>query len=460
MIQPDSFTENACGIVMLTRAMFASVSKVRSKNALLVVLPGARNDDLPGLGLAESSFAVHWMFLRDPLHRNWSRRLVTIVQMGAVTVVPHKLDDAPVWDTSSHMEFSILMNRRLLTSDDSWNSFLASSRTQVVAMIRGLHSSFTPASVEFYAWVKLDSHSHKVTFRAPSAQRDLLLSASGVQVPFIINVVCRDDSARSRRDLSSSVVWLGKLNFSDSLALVKQVDSHLGLVLSKQSFGIRCATSSLELVRRLVFPQGANFADINIGIRGCSRFIVSGLPPGVSRSEIIKRFGEWKHGSTSGWAIIPVKQWNTSGQSHCLVKADSDPPSHCYLCKDCRVLIQPDVSEPFVPKARSSSAPRAKSKSRAQPNASSVPVAPSPALISRVLAVENRLDLLEARSTSIESQLQSGFAQILARLDDRSSSARRPAVDHTGATPPPKVPRASVPPGLADQSAALPNSSS
>ena len=150
--------------------------------------------------------------------------------------------DAPAWDTSSHMEFSILMNRRLFTSDDSWNSFLATSRTQVVALVRALHSSFTPASVEFYAWVKLDSTSHKVTFRAPSAHRDLLLSASGVQVPFIINVVCRDDSARSRRDVTTSVVWFGKLNFPDSLALVKQVDSHVGLVLSKHSLDERKTT--------------------------------------------------------------------------------------------------------------------------------------------------------------------------------------------------------------------------
>ena len=153
-------------------------------------------------------------------------------------------------------------------------------------------------------------------------------------------------------DFASSV-WLGKLSFPDSLALVKQVDSHLGLVLSKQSLGIRCPTSSLESVRRLAFPRDAKFADRNISIRGSSRWIVSGLPVGVSRLEIIKRFGEWKHGSTSGWAVIPVKQWNTFGQSHWLVKADSDPPSHCYRCKDCRVLVQQDVSDQFAPKARS-----------------------------------------------------------------------------------------------------------
>ena len=210
--------------------------KVRSKHALLVVLPGARNDDLPGLGITNSAFASHWMFLRDPLHSNWTRRLVTLVQMGAVAVLPSNLDDCPAWDTSSYLEFSAVMSRRLFSTDEAWTEFLSSSRTQVVASIRALHSSFTPANVEFYQWTKLYSHTKKVIFRAPAAQKDTLLAASGIHTPFIINLVCRDETSRNARDSTSSVVWLGKLGFTDSLAWIKQVDGHLGLVLSKQSF--------------------------------------------------------------------------------------------------------------------------------------------------------------------------------------------------------------------------------
>lgn len=84
MISPHAFTENATGVVMLTRPMLSSVSKVRSKHALLVVLPGAKNDELAGLGLSNGAYASHWMSLRDPLRRNWSRRLVNLVQMGAI----------------------------------------------------------------------------------------------------------------------------------------------------------------------------------------------------------------------------------------------------------------------------------------------------------------------------------------------------------------------------------------
>ena len=64
----DAFAENATGVVMLPRAMFSSVCKVRSKHALLVVLPGASNDDLPSLGITNSAYAPHWMFLRDPVY--------------------------------------------------------------------------------------------------------------------------------------------------------------------------------------------------------------------------------------------------------------------------------------------------------------------------------------------------------------------------------------------------------
>ena len=333
---------------------------------------------------------------------------------------------------------------------------MASSRTRVVTSVRALHSSFDSSSVEFYSWAKLDASTHKVTFRAPADQKDLLLAASGVQVSFIINLFCRDDASRATRDAGSSVVWLGKLGYTDSLAWIKQLDGHLGLALSHQSFGIRCVPSALAAVRRLVLPKDSKYLDANIKIRGVLRYTVSGLPIGCTRSEIIKRFFEWK------WAIIPVKQWTTAGQCHWLVRADTEPPSHCYMCKSGRVLIQPAPPESFVPKARPSSVPRASSQAPAdkpKPKPSTpAPVNPQSALTARVLAVENRLDVLEARSANIETELRAGFSQILARLDDRSSSsARRPAVDQTGETPPPKTQRSAqakatgAVPALADQ---------
>ena len=314
-----------------------------------------------------------------------------------------------------------MMSRRLFSTDEAWADFLSSSRTQVVASICALHSSFTPVNLEFYGWTTIDSHTQKkVTFRAPSAQKDLLLAASGVHTPFIINLVCRDDTSRNARDSTSSVLWLGKLGFTDSLAWIKQIDGHLGLVLSKQSFGIRCAPASLDTVPRLVSPTDSKFTDSNIKIRGVLRFIMSGLPVGCSRSEIIKRFAEWKVGDTTAWAVIPVKHWTTSGQCHWLVRADVAPPTHFYLCKSGRILIQLAPAEQFAPKPRapttpgpSSQAPRSKSKQ--QPPEPST-VNPSPALLARVVAVESGLDTLEARSSNLEAQLQNGFSQILARL--------------------------------------------
>ena len=53
--------------------------------------------------------------------------------------------------------------------------------------------------------------------------------------------------------------------------------------------------------------------------------------------------------------------------------------------------------------------------------------------------LEQRLDVLEARSSTLETQLQTGFAQILDRLDQRPAAARRTAEGPTGETPPPKA---------------------
>ena len=364
---------------MLTRALFCGVHRVRSKHALLVVLPGGKNDDLAQFGFSPSAYSVHWMFVKDPLQAVWTRKLCTFVQMGANPMLPFKLDDAPEWDTSSYLEFFVHLSRRLFASDDAWQSFLATSRSQVPLQLRALRSSFNTSNVEFYSWMKLDNHAQRVTFRAPVAQKDLLLAASGVLVPFLITLVCRNDAARASRDSTSSVVWLGKRGYSEALTLIKQLEGHLGLAMSKESFGFRCASTSLDAVRRWVSPADSKYCDSNIKIKGAKRFAISGLPMGCSRAEIIKRFAEWKHGSTIGWAIIPVKHWATAGQSHWLVKADTDPLAHFYNCKECRVLIQPEVVYRPAPKSRASSRPPVPKK----PEASSTSVA-----LARVVAVE------------------------------------------------------------------------
>lgn len=243
MLGPDGFTENAAGIVLLTRALFAGAHRVHSKHPLLVVLPGGKNDDLSSLGLSSSAYSVHRMFVKNPLQPVWSRKLCTLVQMGASRVLPHKLDDAPAWDSSSHLEFHAHLSPRLFSSDDAWRSFLPASRFQVPVQLRALRSSFSTANVEFYAWTKLDNQAQRVTFRAPAAQKDLLLSASGILVLFMINLVCRDDSSRAARDATSSVVWLGKLGYPEALVLVKQLECHLGMAMSRDSLGIRCSSA-------------------------------------------------------------------------------------------------------------------------------------------------------------------------------------------------------------------------
>ena len=302
-ISPDSFAENACGIVLLNRALFADSFRVRSKSPLAVVLPGGQNSDLKKLGFSDSAISVHWLFIRDPLDDRWARKLVTIVQMGTQAVLPTSLDDGPAWDVSSTCEFSALLSRRLLQSDDAWKSFIADARSRVPLLLRDLHADLK--SVEFYSWSKLDATTHRVSFRAPFSCTDCLLSASGVKVPFCINLVCRDDASREARSQTSAVVWLGKLSYNDSLVLIKQLDNHLGLVMSKQSFGIRSPVSALDVVRKLAVPHDSKFSAVNLKIRGDSLYQVSGLPIGATRAEVISQFAAWKVGMSLVGSSFP-----------------------------------------------------------------------------------------------------------------------------------------------------------
>lgn len=97
------------------------------------------------------------------------------------------------------------------------------------------------------------------------------------------------------------------------------------VALSRQSFGIRAPSAHLARFRRVVHPDDSKFADTNISVRGPNSYVISGLPLGCSRSEIIKRFSEWKVGGSSGWAIVPTRHWVANGQSHWTVRADSSP---------------------------------------------------------------------------------------------------------------------------------------
>ena len=441
ILSPDSFSENSSGLCMLTRALFAGVAKVRSLKPLLVVLPGGRNDDLLQLGFTTSAFSVHWMFIQEGPHGSWSRKLITLVQLGAKPILPISLADSPSWDITSSLEFVGLLSSRLFPNADSWASFLADSRSVVVSQIRDLHTDLSSVTTEFYGWAKIDAHTHRVIFRAPAAHKSLLLSASGILVSFIINLVCRDSDSRSQRDSESSVIWLGKLGYNESLVQVKRLSGHLGLALSRQSFGIRAPSAQLAAFRRAVHPDDSKFTDSNINVRGQSSYLITGLPLGCSRAEIIRRFAEWKVGDRTGWSVVPVKHWVSGGQSHWSVKADAPPLSYYYLCSNSRVLIQSEVRDSSAPKAKPARA-RSKSVPRSRPESairSSSDAAPSGPTVQRLATLEQRLDVLEARSSTLETQLQTGFAQILDRLDQRPAAARRTAEGPTGETPPPKA---------------------
>ena len=470
-LTPDIFAENSTGVILLSRPMFANLCRIRSKKPLVAVLPGGRNDDLPSLGFAESSYAVHHMFIKDPALDKWSRKLTTIVQLGAVPALPSSLEDAPEWTVSDNVEFSATLSQRLFASPEDWSSFISSCRKSVPAQVFGLHADLNSSCVGFYGWTRFDKSNHRVFFRAPTAHKTLILSASGLRLNFIVQEVCRDTQSKQARDANSTVVWLGKRSFADATLLIKQVDSHLGLALSQQSFGLRVPVDALAAVRKLVSPDDSRFQASNSQVRGRFQFEVVGLPPECSRSDVITNFAAWKHGDKTGWAVIPLQHWFVNGQSHWLVSSDIEPQCHFLHLKNARVLIQkhvpaaPGSTRPASkPPRRPDSGPNApRAASQPRPAVPRVPQTPSSSvpsnadLLQRVIALETQASQAQLRHDNLEKKIDSNFAAVLARLDalpargSRASSPSRRSVErHTGETPDPKVPRVS-PQALTDK---------
>ena len=327
-LTPDILAENSTGVILLSRPMFSNLYRIRSTKPLVAVLPGGRNDELPSLGFAESSYAVHYMFIKDPVLDKWSRKLTTIIQLGAVSAFPTSLDNSPEWTVSDSVELSATLSQRLFASPEDWSSFISTCRKSVPSQVFGLHSDLNSSCVDFYGWTRFDKSTHRVFFRAPAKHKTLILCASGLRLNFIVQEVCRDTSSKQARDAGSTVVWLGKRSFADATLLIKQVDSHLGLALSQQSFGLRVPVESLATVRKLVSPDDSRFQASNLQVRGRFQYEIIGLPPGCSRSDVITNFASWKHGGKTGWAVIPLQHWFVNGQSHWLVSTDVEPQCH------------------------------------------------------------------------------------------------------------------------------------
>ena len=438
----DSFAENAEGIALLPRQLFAQVAKVRSTKRLLVVLPGGSNEELTQLGLTDPSFLACQMFIHDPALGRSHRKLVTLVQLGCVAVLPSALEDAPVWEVPQTVELCALLSQRLFNDAPAWSAFVADSRKAVPDMIGKLHPDLLPSCVEYYGWRKIDSATHRVAFRVPVAQLDLLLQSSGTQLPFIVYQMIRTPEDAKARDSHSAVIWLGRRSYTDSMLLIKQFPTHFGLALNAQSFGLRVPPSELAKARSMVTP--GKFSTPNEKVRGSMKYEVVGLPIGCKRSEIVKQFADW------GWAVIPIEHSMSASQSVWIVSCDDKPPAHFYHLRGHRVLLQPFQPPARVkaPRPRQSSAPpKVRNNSVAVKPSAQAPAATSPLpagpsnseLLTRIVALEAHATQADERHKTLEQKLDGNFAAIIAKLDSlRTSSptsARRAAKDHTGETP-------------------------
>ena len=365
-----------------------------------------------------------------------------MIQLSTTPCLPKSLDSEVAWQVEPTVEMTAVMSKRLFTSDAEWAQLLATSRSTVPATIFGLHSDLSSNVVSFYGWTKVSDSMQKVTFRLAAVHRDLVLAASGALLNFVVQELCRDAVARKERDTRTAVLWLRKTSHGDALVLLKRVSSHLGLALGNDGFGIRVAASALSDARKILFPSDSRFGTTNSQIRGALKYEIVGLPAGCSKNTIVERFAAWKNSSDEGWHVIPLQTWFSGGQTYWLVAADEAPPGHAYVMKNSRVLVRPAVSSNVAaPRPSAGSRPRSQPPRKPQRPQPFAPSAPAPA-DPRVTALEERMSAIEIKQASLETKLDSGFAAILSRLDNPSSTPRRAAEGPTGQTPPPKQLRA------------------
>ena len=262
-----------------------------------------------------------------------------------------------------------------------------------------------------------------------------LLKQSGVNTPLTFQPVWRSDERKAALDAMFATEWVGRKTLADARAFLRRSPEHFGLQHNRSGFAIRVPLSGVAGLRSLAKPTDARFDEHNRSIAGRLRFRVYGVPEGTGNGELATLLRD-----SLQWTAIVAAPFRRNGHLTFPVFADAAPSKDCFHLKSGPVLVRPwvvsELKKPAVLKPRANRAsPQPAQQPPVKPSAlltgpAAIPAAHVPAVSTvapnheaRFAAIERRLADQETRTKSLESTVEAGFSQVLARLDALAAPA-------------------------------------
>ena len=238
---------------------------------------------------------------------------------------------------------------------------------------------------------------------------------------------------------------------------IEVVAGHRGLAHSAISLGLRAPWDRIQVAREAFAPGDARWTKENVGIRDDKHFVVQGVPPQASQSEVASML------RTSGWTAIPQRRRVLKGYATWWCTAAEAPKDSCLRWAEHILLITPEDPETWRQARLENSKKSAKGKGKGKPpvpknttavvgkemmadpvyqkdpwsgskwagmdssstSATSTTNAPSTAWTGpadpRIAALTARMDKAEARTESLEGKVTQVDVKITKMNDDISS---------------------------------------
>ena len=435
--------------VLATRAALSDILSISTKKTLGVLLPVT---DLAAFGnLAAKITGPHEVVLDDVnLQSSYKRLALLLPVFGSI-----KYQLAPAAHSCTAAEYTevvLELDSRLLAPKDFTHATESPIQT-FRKILQSIHSGL-PDTLTLYGLRKgrhpsasKEDTQLQCMARVPKSARQSILEKSGVHGLLIRDFLERGQSASDATVLPR--FWAPTCqDLHDMLIITANVTGNAGLVLTKRGLALRVWVDKIGEARKAILADDPRIIEENLNIIPRVILESTGWPTAIDAPNVVRS----THKAT-GKAPIPTKAFRSAGVHGWTLAFQERPAKTRFTIQINSSVHEILLSEPQGPAPKQNRVQTLKAQKQAkgqkppEPSAPSLPSFP-PAVqkhaeSERIDRLEAKMSQLDARQTSLETQLHTRFDDVGVQLQKILSSVQpntRQRAETEG-SPPTKPPK-------------------
>ena len=433
------------GLILATRSSLPELLTISTKKTLGVLLPVS---DLAAFGnLATKVTGPHEVVLEDPnLQASYKRLALLLPIQGTI-----KFQLAPAAHTCTapeHTEVVLELDSRLLLPKD-FSQATESPIQTFRKILQSIHSGL-PDTLTLYGLrngrhpsASKDDAQLQCMARIPKTARKSILEKSGVH-----GLLIRDFLERGQSTSDVTVLprfWAPTVqDLHDMLIVTREVMGNAGLVLTRRGLALRVWKQQIGAAWKVLLADDPRLVTENIDIVPTHILESSGWPPAIDAQNVVRATLK-----ATGKAPVPTKAFRAAGVHGWTLAFQEKPATLKFNVQINTLVYEILLAEPQAPMPRSNRHPQTKpqkpGKGKAlRPSEPTPPPAPLfPPVVQktsesdRIDRLESKMSQLDARQTSLETQLHTRFDDVGVQLQKILSSVQPNTRQRESETSPP-----------------------